>query len=41
PARPEPLGQASPIPGVSPAAISLFLIHLKRRASGRQLEQSA
>lgn len=40
-ARPETLGQASRIPGVTPAAISLLLIHLKKRASGRQLEQSA
>lgn len=39
--RPETLGQASRIPGVTPAAISLLLIHLKKRASGRQLEQSA
>ncbi len=40
-ARPETLGQASRIPGVTPAAISLLLIHLKKRSSGRQLEQSA
>jgi len=40
-ARPETLGQAGRIPGVTPAAISLLLIHLKKRASGRQLEQSA
>lgn len=40
-ARPETLGQASRIPGVTPAAISLLLIHLKKRASGRKLEQSA
>jgi len=31
--RPGTLGQASRIPGVTPAAISLLLIHLKRRAS--------
>ena len=36
--RPETLGQASRIQGVTPAAISLLLIHLKKRAleSGRQ-----
>ena len=40
-ARPQTLGQASRIPGVTPAAISLLLIHLKKRGAGRQLEQSA
>ncbi|MCY1559343.1 tRNA uridine 5-carboxymethylaminomethyl modification enzyme MnmG [compost metagenome] len=40
-ARPETLGQAGRIPGVTPAAISLLLIHLKKRSSGRKLEQSA
>ena len=30
-ARPETLGQASRIQGVTPAAISLLLVHLKRR----------
>jgi len=30
-ARPQTLGQAARIPGVTPAAISLLLIHLKRR----------
>ncbi len=39
--RPETLGQASRIPGVTPAAISLLLIHLKKRGAVRQLEQSA
>ena len=39
--RPETLGQASRIPGVTPAAISLLLIYLKKRSAGRQLEQSA
>lgn len=38
--RPETLGQASRIPGVTPAAISLLLIHLKKRGAGRELEQS-
>jgi len=40
-ARPQTLGQASRIPGVTPAAISLLLIHLKKRGAGRGLEQSA
>jgi len=31
-ARPATIGQAARIPGVTPAAISLLLIHLKRRA---------
>ncbi|MBA1275938.1 tRNA uridine-5-carboxymethylaminomethyl(34) synthesis enzyme MnmG [Stutzerimonas azotifigens] len=39
--RPQTLGQASRIPGVTTAAISLLLIHLKKRGAGRQLEQSA
>ena len=38
--RPETLGQASRIPGVTPAAISLLLIHLKKRGASRQLEQN-
>ena len=29
--RPETLGQAGRIPGITPAAISLLLVHLKRR----------
>ncbi|WP_165677208.1 tRNA uridine-5-carboxymethylaminomethyl(34) synthesis enzyme MnmG [Metapseudomonas otitidis] len=40
-ARPETLGQASRIPGVTPAAISLLLIHLKKRGAGQSLERSA
>lgn len=40
-ARPQTLGQASRIPGVTPAAISLLLIHLKKRSAGKKLEQSA
>jgi tRNA uridine 5-carboxymethylaminomethyl modification enzyme len=31
--RPTTIGQAGRIPGVTPAAISLLLIHLKRRSS--------
>lgn len=30
--RPATLGQASRVPGVTPAAISLLLVHLKKRA---------
>ena len=39
--RPETLGQAGRIPGVTPAAISLLLIHLKKRNTGQTLEASA
>jgi tRNA uridine 5-carboxymethylaminomethyl modification enzyme len=35
--RPVTLGQASRIPGVTPAAISLLLVHLKRRALAADL----
>ena len=31
--RPETIGQASRISGITPAAISLLLVHLKRRAA--------
>lgn len=34
--RPETLGQASRISGVTPAAISLLMVHLKRRSLARQ-----
>ncbi|WP_455232922.1 tRNA uridine-5-carboxymethylaminomethyl(34) synthesis enzyme MnmG [Geopseudomonas aromaticivorans] len=40
-ARPQTLGQASRIPGVTPAAVSLLVIYLKKRGAGRQLEQNA
>jgi tRNA uridine 5-carboxymethylaminomethyl modification enzyme len=30
--RPATIGQAARIPGVTPAAISILLIHLKKRA---------
>ncbi|HMN46299.1 MAG TPA: tRNA uridine-5-carboxymethylaminomethyl(34) synthesis enzyme MnmG [Povalibacter sp.] len=33
-ARPDTLGQAARVPGVTPAAISLLLVHLKRRSAG-------
>ena len=39
--RPATLGQAGRIPGVTPAAISLLLIHLKKRSAGQKLEHSA
>jgi tRNA uridine 5-carboxymethylaminomethyl modification enzyme len=32
-ARPETLGQASRVPGVTPAALSLLLVHLRRQAA--------
>jgi tRNA uridine 5-carboxymethylaminomethyl modification enzyme len=32
--RPETIGQAARISGVTPAAISLLLVHLKRRRNG-------
>jgi tRNA uridine 5-carboxymethylaminomethyl modification enzyme len=34
-ARPSTLGQASRVPGVTPAAISLLLVHMKRRSAAR------
>jgi len=33
-ARPETVGQAARVSGVTPAAISLLLVHLKRRSKG-------
>jgi tRNA uridine 5-carboxymethylaminomethyl modification enzyme len=35
--RPETIGQASRIPGMTPAAISLLLVHLKKRSQNRQV----
>jgi tRNA uridine 5-carboxymethylaminomethyl modification enzyme len=35
--RPATLGQAARVPGVTPAAISLLLVHLKRHSGGRSL----
>jgi tRNA uridine 5-carboxymethylaminomethyl modification enzyme len=41
-ARPETIGQASRMQGITPAAISLLLVHLKRRFLGKQaLEKEA
>jgi len=34
-ARPVTLGQAARVPGVTPAAISLLLVHMKRRSAAR------
>src|SRR5207248_5297712 len=34
-ARPATLGQAGRIPGVTPAAVSILLVHLKKRSLGR------
>jgi two-component system sensor histidine kinase KdpD len=39
--RPETIGQASRLQGITPAAISLLLIHLKKRNAGQTLEASA
>ncbi len=36
-ALPESIGQASRIPGMTPAAISLLLVYLKRHQEGRQV----
>jgi tRNA uridine 5-carboxymethylaminomethyl modification enzyme len=33
-ARPVTLGQAARLPGITPAAVSVLFIHLKRRATG-------
>ncbi|HTE42325.1 MAG TPA: hypothetical protein VK629_15995, partial [Steroidobacteraceae bacterium] len=41
-ARPTTLGQAGRVPGVTPAAVSLLLVHLKRRSlAGRVLTSAA
>ncbi|ABF10378.1 tRNA uridine-5-carboxymethylaminomethyl(34) synthesis enzyme MnmG [Cupriavidus metallidurans] len=39
--RPETLGQASRISGVTPAAISLLLVHLKKKGMGRAAAQTS
>jgi tRNA uridine 5-carboxymethylaminomethyl modification enzyme len=39
--RPETIGQASRMSGVTPAAISLLLIHLKRIKYGSQIADNA
>jgi tRNA uridine 5-carboxymethylaminomethyl modification enzyme len=40
-ARPATLGQAGRVPGVTPAAISLLLVHLKRRRVAAPSQRSA
>jgi tRNA uridine 5-carboxymethylaminomethyl modification enzyme len=40
-ARPATLGQAARIPGVTPAAVSLLLVHLKRRSAADDLPRAA
>lgn len=37
--KPQTLGQASRIPGVTPAAVSLLMVYLKKHNMSRQLEQ--
>ncbi len=37
--RPETLGQASRVPGVTQAAVSLLMVHLKKRKASTSLEQ--
>ena len=39
--KPETIGQASRISGITPAAISLLLVYLKRKARSKQAEQAA
>jgi len=36
-ARPETIGQAGRVPGVTPAAVSLLLVHLKKARAARQV----
>ena len=38
--RPETVGQASRIPGITPAAISLLLVHLKKKQGNREQKQA-
>jgi tRNA uridine 5-carboxymethylaminomethyl modification enzyme len=40
-ARPTTVGQASRIPGVTPAAISILLVHLKRRGAIAVAQQAS
>ena len=39
--RPTTVGQASRISGVTPAAISLLLVHLKKRDMAKKVQQTA
>lgn len=38
--RPETIGQASRIPGVTPAAISLLLVYLKKKQRSREQKRA-
>jgi tRNA uridine 5-carboxymethylaminomethyl modification enzyme len=40
-ARPATIGQASRVPGVTPAAISILLVHLKRRGASAVTQQAS
>ena len=40
-ARPETIARAARIPGITPAAVSLLLIHLKKQQAGRDHRESA
>jgi tRNA uridine 5-carboxymethylaminomethyl modification enzyme len=39
--KPETIGQAGRISGITPAAISLLLVHLKRKSKSKQIDQAA
>ncbi len=39
--KPETIGQASRISGITPAAISLLLVYLKRKSRSKQIDQAA
>jgi tRNA uridine 5-carboxymethylaminomethyl modification enzyme len=39
--RPQTVGQAARIQGMTPAAISLLLVHLKRRVTAQRIDRSA
>jgi tRNA uridine 5-carboxymethylaminomethyl modification enzyme len=39
--KPQTIGQASRISGITPAAISLLLVHLKRKSKIKQIDQAA
>jgi tRNA uridine 5-carboxymethylaminomethyl modification enzyme len=39
--KPETIGQAGRISGITPAAISLLLVYLKRKSRSKQIEQAA
>jgi tRNA uridine 5-carboxymethylaminomethyl modification enzyme len=40
-ARPTTIGQASRVPGVTPAAISILLVHIKRRGASAVTQQAS